>query len=306
MNNTTMNWLEVSVRADREAVEAVSAVFSSYAYGGGVAIDEDITPYPDGDGFAYNLDKPVRVKAYFPFDDQAGDKVASLRSALDHMSFLRPIEPLSVRRLAEEDWANAWKEHYFVQHIGRHLVIVPSWRQYLATDGDVIISLDPGMAFGTGMHPTTRMCLERLEDVVRPGMTVLDVGTGSAILALVAARLGALSVLALENDPVAVVAARANVDINELANTIAVRQGSLPLPEPAQFDVVVANIIARVIADLAAPLALSLTTGGLLIASGIIADREDMVLQSLLRAGLRLVRRDADGDWTTFTLQLQL
>jgi ribosomal protein L11 methyltransferase len=298
-----MDWLEVSVYADREAAEAVSAVFSSYAYGGGVAIDEDITPSPEGDGFTYNLDKPVRIRAYLPFEDQAGDKIEHLRTALDHLSFLRPVEPLTVRRLAEEDWANAWKEHYHVQHIGRHIVIVPSWREYVAADGDVVISLDPGMAFGTGMHPTTRMCLERLEDTVQPGMTVLDVGTGSAILALAAARLGASSVVALEIDPVAVSAARTNVDINGAADVITVRQGSLPLPEPARFDVVVANMIARVIAELAVPLAQSLRQGGLLIASGIIAEREDIVRQSLDKTGLRLLRRDADGDWVTLTLQ---
>jgi ribosomal protein L11 methyltransferase len=299
-----MYWLEVSVRADREAVEAVSAVFAEYAYGGGVAIDEDITPAPDGDGFTYNLDKPALIKAYIAVDDQAGETVERLRSALDHLSFLRPISPLSVQRLAEDDWANAWKEHYHVLHIGARLVIVPSWREHQPQAGEVVLQLDPGMAFGTGLHPTTRSCLLRLEQTVAPGAAVLDVGTGSGILAIAAARLGASSVLAMEIDPVAVKAARANVELNGLQRVITVRQGSLPLPEPAQFDLVVANIIARVIAQLAVPLAQAVRAGGLLIASGVIADQAPMVEERLQQAGLRLVQRDVDGDWITLTLAL--
>ncbi len=267
-----MYWLEVSVRAEREAVEAVSGVFAEYCYGG-VAIEEDITPAHDGDGYAYNLDRPLTVRAYIPVDDQAGEKVERLRSVLDHLSFLRPVEPLSVRQLAEEDWANAWKEHYHVLRISRRLVIVPTWRDYQPPVDDVVIHLDPGMAFGTGLHPTTRACLERLEDTVAPGMSVLDVGTGSGILALAAARLGATRVVALDMDPVAVAAAQANVVHNGLARVIEVRQGSLPLARPERFDIVVANIIARVIAELAPALAQAVRSGGVLIASGIISER---------------------------------
>lgn len=295
-------WLELGVRAEREAAEAVSAIMAEYAYGGGVAIDEDITPSPEGDGYVYNLGKPILVKAYLPLDDEAGAVVERLRAALDHLSFLRPIEPLIVRRLAEEDWANTWKEHYHVLHIGRRLVIVPTWREYTAQSLEAVIYLDPGMAFGTGLHPTTRGCLERLEDVIRPGQQVLDVGTGSGILALAAARLGAERILALEIDPVAVQAASANVDLNGLGHVITVTEGSLPPAGDRRFDVVVANIIARIIADLAVPLAESLHPGGVLITSGIIAERQEMVLGRLADAGLTLSRQDADGDWITLTL----
>lgn len=296
-----MYWLEVSVRSDREAAEAVSATFAEYVYNNGVAIDEDVTPAVDGDGFAYNLDKPVLVKGYIAVDDQAGEKVEQLRFALDHLSFLRPIEPLTVRRVAEEDWANAWKEHYHVLRLGRRLVVVPTWREYEPRAGDLVLRLDPGMAFGTGLHPTTRMCMQRLEDLVAPGMSVLDVGAGSAILSLAAARLGAAQVLGVEIDTVAVEAAQANVALNGLSDVIAIELGSVPLAHPAQYDVVVANIIARVIAELAVPLAQTMHAGSLLIASGIIADREQMVLDSLTTAGLTLVRRDVDGDWLALT-----
>ena len=299
-----MYWLEVSVRADREAVEAICEVFAREAYGG-VAIDEDITPSPDGDGHAYDLDKPVTIKAYFPVDDEAGEKVERLRSALGHLSFLRPVEALMTRRLAEEDWANAWKEHYHVLHIGQRLVIVPSWREYAPAPGEAVLRLDPGMAFGTGLHPTTQACLERLETLVEPGMSVLDVGTGSGILGIAAARLGAASVLAVDTDPVAVAAARGNVALNGLVDVIAVREGSLPLPAAwgaSAFDLVLANIIGRVIMELAGHLVRAVRPGGIVIASGIIVEQAQAVEEHLLAAGFRRLRDDTDGDWVTLTL----
>ncbi len=296
-----MYWLEVSVRSDREAAEAVSATFAEYVYNNGVAIDEDVTPAADGDGFAYNLDQPVLVKGYIAVDDQAGEKVERLRCALDHLSFLRPVELLTVRRVAEEDWANAWKEHYHVLRLSRRLVVVPTWREYEPLADDLVLRLDPGMAFGTGLHPTTRMCMQRLEDLIEPGMSVLDVGAGSAILSLAAARLGAAQVLGVDIDPLAVEAAQANVALNRLGNVIAIELGSVPLARPAQYHVVVANIIARVIAELAVPLARTMHAGSLLIASGIIVEREQMVLDSLTKADLKLAQRDVDGDWLALT-----
>lgn len=296
-----MYWLEVSVRAHREAAESISELFSQEAYGG-IAIDEEIIPNSAGDGFAYDLSRPVTIKAYLPVDDQAGEKVERLRQGLDHLSFLRPVEPLSLRRIAEEDWANAWKEFYHVLHVGRRLVIVPSWRAYTPGPGELTMTLDPGMAFGTGLHPTTRSCLLRLEEVVQPGVTVLDVGAGSGILSIAAARLGAGPILAVDSDGVAVRVARENAALNGLAGQIAVEQGSLPLPGEPQFDLVLANIIARVIQALAPHLARSLRPGGLLITSGIIAEHAAAVEESLQAAGLHLVQRYSDEDWVTLTL----
>ncbi len=300
-----MYWLEVSVRADREAAEAISGILAEEAYGG-IAIDEEITPAADGDGWTYTCGRPVTIKAYLPMDDEAGEKVQRVQAALGHLAFLRPVGPLSVRRLAEEDWANAWKEHYHVLHVGRRLVIVPSWREYAPHQDEVVIRLDPGMAFGTGLHPTTRACLERIEELTGPSTSVLDVGTGSGILAIAAAQLGAAPVWAVDTDPVAVASARANVALNGLTSAITVREGTVPLPfglAPAPFDVVVANIIARTILELSAPLAQAVRPGGTLVASGLIAEHAQAVEERLLSIGFRVRQKDTDGGWTTLTLR---
>lgn len=291
-----MDWLEVCVAVDSEAVESVAAVLSQYVHGG-VAIEEDITPFSDREGYLVNADRPVTIRGYLPADtDDCGCSLASITKALDCLGMIRPVGKPSVRRLAEEDWANAWKDHFHVLHIGSRTVIVPSWRAYLPEPGEVVISLDPGMAFGTGLHPTTRLCLEALEELVRPGDRVLDLGTGSGILAIAAARLGAGTVVALDTDGVAVRAAAANVEANGMSGAITVGQGSLS-GDAVIYDLVVANIIASVLRDLAVPLAGAVRCGGTLLACGIIQEREAEVAAAFADAGLTLRERRTDGDW---------
>ena len=229
---------------------------------------------------------------------------------------LAQIGPPRTREVAEEDWATAWKEFYHPMRFGRRLVVKPSWRAFQAGPDDLVIELDPGMAFGTGLHQTTAMCLALLEDYVRPGATVLDQGTGSGILAIAAARLGARRVIAVDSSEVAVAAARENVARNGLSSAIQVRHGDTPHPPPssasrsegeqrvssalpAAYDLIVANIIANVIIALAAPFAAVLRPGGVLLASGIIRDREDDVRAALGAAGLAVERREARDEWIT-------
>jgi ribosomal protein L11 methyltransferase len=190
--------------------------------------------------------------------------------------------------------------------VGRRTVIVPSWREYAPQPGEIIVSLDPGMAFGTGLHPTTRLCLVELEERLVPGMRVLDLGTGSGILAIAAARLGAGTVLALDTDRVAAEVALANVAANGVANVVQVGQGTLTHPDATlqpllarPWDLVVANIIAQVLVDLAGPLADAVAPGGLLVASGIINERAADVESSLLAQRLTLLDRRTEGDWVT-------
>ena len=293
-----MRWLELTVTAHREAVEALSELLSSYAPGG-VAIEEPIALLDDGQEYRVRPDEPVQVRAYLPVDGSQEDARQRIEEGLWHLGQIGPnfVGQLTTRFVAEEDWANAWKEYFHVLHVGRRVVIKPSWREYTPQPGEVALELDPGMAFGTGLHPTTHMCLELLEQHVQPGMRVLDVGTGSGILALAAAKLGAASVLALDVSSVAVEAAQANAQANGLAGRITVRLGSLEETPETTYDLVVANIIARVIAELAPALVASLAPGGLLIASGIIDERLALAEDALRAAGLAAVERAQEGDW---------
>lgn len=291
-----MRWLELSSRVDGEAVEAVSEVFARAA--GGVSVEPDLIPGSD-DG--YVLGPTSTVRAYLLLNADAAAATARVDEALWHLRAIWPVGELETREVADEDWANAWKQHFPVFRIGQRVVIRPSWLEYAPKPDDVVVSIDPGAAFGTGLHPTTRRCLELVEATVRPGATVFDVGTGSGILALAAVGLGARSVLAVDVDPIAVDTARANVAANGLSERIRVEAGSADTASSqATFDLVVANIIARVILEIAPELRRRLAPGGTLIVGGIIADRADEVEAELHRLGLR-TERHVDGDWVVFS-----
>jgi ribosomal protein L11 methyltransferase len=199
----------------------------------------------------------------------------------------------------EADWANAWKQHFPVLRIGRRIVIRPTWRRHRREPGDVVIALDPGMAFGTGLHPTTRLCLAALESMADRGIPiaeVLDVGSGSGILSIAAARLGAGDVLAVDVDELAVDATRANAKRNGLARRVRARQGSSPSGE-GPFDIVLANLIASVLIALADGLVADTRPGGTLLASGIFENRETEVAAAFTSRGLSIANRWAEGDW---------
>lgn len=316
-----MTWLELSVSVDHEAVESVSALLAQYGYGGGVVVEPAWTPGGEGPEFSYDPSRPALLRTYLPLDERAEDVRQRVEQALWHLGQMRPVGPLQVRTLEEEDWANAWKQHYHVLRVGRRTVIVPSWLEHEAQPDDVILHLDPGMAFGTGLHPTTQLCLRLLEDYVRPGQRILDLGAGSGILAIAAAKLGGGPVLALDNDPVAVQVAAENVARNGVADQVTAAEGSLgagtamghwltgdfgdeaaretpaPPPSAAEFDLIAANLIARVLVILAADIAAALAPGGTLISSGIIDTREPEVVAAFEAAGLRQLERHVEGEW---------
>ena len=310
-------WLELSVQAAPETVEAISELMSRYV-AGGVAIEEPYQLLDDGQEHQPIPGAPVTIRAYVPDDDDGAQARQRIEEGLWHLGqvLAGSIGELTTRRIAEEDWANAWREHYHVLHLARRTVIKPSWREYMPQGDEVVVELDPGMAFGTGLHPTTRNCLLVLEETVRPGDGVLDVGSGSGILAIAALKLGASRALALDVSPVAVETARENAVINGVGERMEVRLATLegagaepfqPLPaeldtlgpEIGVFEVVVANIIARVIAQLAPALARATRPGGTLIASGIIAERRAEAEEPLRAAGLGDIRALVEGDWVT-------
>ena len=288
-----MSWLEASVQVDGEAAETVSEVFNRYGRGGAVLST-------DFDGELSDT-AVVTVKTYLPLDEEGLKTRQRIEEALWHLSQIYPLPPPEFRELTEDDWANAWKKHYCkrsgVLRIGQRIVIKPPWQEYKPRPDEVVIELDPGMAFGTGLHPTTRMCLQALEEHLEPGAKVLDLGTGSGILAIAAARLGAGSVLALDNDPVAVRAARANVQSNGVRNTVTVEPGSLD-KTTEEFELVLVNILARVIIELAGQgLVDRVRPTGLMIAAGIIEEQEAEVTAALRERGLEIVERRQEKDW---------
>jgi len=296
-------WLELSVEADVEAVEAVSEILGRFAPGG-TSVEPAFELVDEGLGARIDPGRPSIVRAYVPARDPAVAERAAAEAgeALGHLQAfgLRPIGEISTRIVHEADWAEAWKAHFPVLRVGRWIVIKPTWRDHEAGPGDVVLDLDPGMAFGTGLHPTTRLCLAGLEAVADRGLLgrarVLDVGCGSGILAIAAAKLGAASVLGVDTDPIAIEATDANAGRNGLAGTIVARAGSLPSGAPLH-DVVLANLIASVLIALATPLRDELRTGGVLLASGIFIDREADVRTAFSTAGLDVTARLAEGDW---------
>ncbi len=296
-------WLEVAVEADVEAVEAVSEILGRVALGG-ASVEPAFELVDEGLGARIDPTRPSIVRAYIPARDLAAAEAAAARAAeaLGHLQAfgLRPIGDLRTRLVHEADWAEAWKAHFPVMRIGRRIVIKPTWREHAAAPDDVILDLDPGMAFGTGLHPTTRLCLAGVEAAADRGLLtgarVLDVGCGSGILAIAAAKLGAASVLGVDTDPIAIEATLANAARNGLAGRIAARPGSLPTGEPP-YDVVLANLIASVLITLAGPLRDELRPGGVVLASGIFVDREAAVRDALESAGLEVGTRAAEGEW---------
>lgn len=303
-------WLELSVAADHEAVEAVSEILSRAAPGG-TSVEPAFELVEEGLAARVDLARPALVRAHLPLLDPVAVENAVARADRDlgHLQAfgLRPIGELSARILYEADWANAWKAHFPVLRIGRRIVIRPTWRRHRHLPDDVVLALDPGMAFGTGLHPTTRLCLAALESLADHGVLgggatdggparVLDVGSGSGILSIAAARLGAREVLAVDVDPIAVDATAANARRNRLARVIRSREGSAP-SGAGPFDVVLANLIASLLIRLADGLVEDMRPGGTLVASGIFENREAAVVAAFRARGLEIADRRAEGDW---------
>jgi ribosomal protein L11 methyltransferase len=294
-------WLELAVEADIEAVEAVCEILARVAPGG-TSVEPGFELVEDGLGARIDTARPATIRAYVPARDQAAaDRaVALVTEALGHLQAfgLRPIGDLRTSVVDEADWAEAWKTHFHVIRLGRRLVIKPSWRRHHHEGDEVVIDLDPGMAFGTGLHPTTRLCLEALEARADRGPLgrALDVGCGSGILSIAAVKLGATRALGVDIDPIAIEATLANARHNRVGKRVRAREGSVPSGE-GPFDLVLANLIAGLLVELADALAAELVPGGTLIASGIFIDREPEVRRALEGAGLELTGRRDETDW---------
>ncbi len=298
-------WLELSIRTTPEYVEPLVELFRRHG-GGSVVVQEEGDWDPDNDPNALGPPTSVEVKTYLPMDATVRSRREMIDIGVRLVSLLQPMGPLQERVLEEQEWETAWKAHFTLMRIGRRLVIKPTWQEYTPTAGEAVVDLDPGMAFGTGHHPTTRMCLEFLEERVTPGARVLDVGTGSGILAIAAAKLGAASVLGVDIDPAAATVAQVNARQNGVAGIVKAIAGSLPNADVARhgYNIVVANITAKTIVDVAHPLAQAVAEGGVVVVSGILRDREPEVEEAFVKESLKVIESRHDGDWVALVAEL--
>ena len=295
-------WLELSVWAPREFVEPLTSLFLRYGHAG-VAVEEPGGFNPD-EGETQPDSGRVRVMTYLPVGPTTRSREGGIDVGVRLMAQVGHVSQLHSREVDETEWQHAWREHFHTLHVGSRTVIVPTWRSYSPAQDDVVILLDPGMAFGTGHHPTTTMCLAALEELVSPGCSVLDLGCGSGILSIAAAKLGASEVLALDIDATAVDTAAANVRQNGVDAAVTVSEGTLPYASlrPRGYDVVVANISSKVIGDLAGSLARAVKPGGTGVASGLLEQSLGPVSARLGEAGLLVDSTDLDGDWVALRL----
>ena len=309
-------WIEVRVITKSEALEPISGIFYSLDCKG-VAIEdpEDILGREQGpltwDFADINVlehkGKVAVVKAYFAEEDNIEDVLEYVNerlTELKEMGIDLGEAKVEHEKMHEEDWANTWKQYYKPSKVGEKIVVKPIWEEYEAKDGELVVDLDPGMAFGTGTHETTRMCIQALERYVKEESTVFDVGCGSGILAIAAAKLGAKLAVGVDLDPVAVESSIENVGYNNL-NNIEILHGNLVEVIDGKADIVVANILAEIICILTDDVKRVLKDGGVFITSGIIHDRVDMICEKLEATGFEVVEKNRDGEWTCIVAKLK-
>lgn len=302
-----MNWAEISIQTTHEATDAVANIFHDLG-ASGVVIEDPvlINLYRSSGTWDYcELPEPadietVTVKAYLPVDDQLDDKLAVFKNKVDELcdhNIDKGQGLIHCQEVKEEDWASAWKAFFHPIKISDRIVIKPTWEEYLPAVDEIIIEIDPGMAFGTGTHHTTMLCARLMDGLVKKDDSVFDIGTGSGILAIIAAKLGAASVRAIDLDPLAVKTAQENIEYNGVQNSVTARQGDLLTEVSGQADIIIANIIADVIIRLLPDIPSRLSGKGAFIASGIISDRLSDVTAAILDQGLLVERVVEEGGW---------
>lgn len=308
-----MQWIEVNVAVTHEAVEAVADMLTSIGSKGVAIEDPQLINDLRNSGTWELCDIPeqentevVTVSAYYADDEKLEKRLAEIDEQLalieERIGKYR-FGNTRFRKVSEQDWANEWKQYFHVTHVGKSLVIKPSWEKYAPKEGEHVIEIDPGMAFGTGTHHTTNMMMERLEKVITPDSTVFDVGTGSGILAIAAAMLGAKSVKAVDIDGVAVRVAKENVADNGLSEQIEVREGDLLHGTEGKADVIIANIIADIVIMLLQDIPQKLNDDGVLLASGIIEERMPDVEAAAQAQGLYVDAVDHRGGWVVMQMK---
>ncbi len=289
-------WTEMSLRVMPDASDEAADLLQEIT-GSGVTIEPPIEALGPDEGYILDKEAPLTLRAYI-YGEVSPSRRAAVRRRLVDEGLADAIDgPLQWQTIREEDWAEAWKEHYDIERAGK-IVIRPAWKQYEAQPGEVVISLDPGMAFGTGQHPTTRMALLALQDLLPPHAYLLDLGGGSGVLAIAAVALGADYAIAVDNEPQAYEATIANAELNGMADHIRSVYGSLEeVEDDGPYDLILANINAATVTALAQGMYDCLKPGCYVVAGGIIAEREAGCVRALEKAGFVVERTLQEGDW---------
>ena len=306
-----MTWVEVQIKTSSEFEEIVTNIMYDLGVTG-LAIEDprDILEfersegdwdYIDPDLFGSDLES-VTIKAYFPEGEDLADKIEKVRDNIER----NPIEKygyslgeVTILEVYEKDWAEAWKKYYKPFKVGEKIVIKPTWEEYERNNDEIIIELDPGMAFGTGTHETTILCIRALEKYVKEDDIVYDIGCGSGILSIAATKLGAKKVIGVDLDSVCVKVSNENININEVDSIVEIKKGNLLDVVEGKADIIVSNIIAEVIVDMIPSLKDYLNYDGIFIASGIILEKVEMVETQLIKQGFKILEINQIEDWAS-------
>ncbi|NLY68151.1 MAG: 50S ribosomal protein L11 methyltransferase [Tissierellia bacterium] len=304
-----MKWVEVQIKTTTEAEEIVANIMYDLGVTG-LAIEDpnDILAFQqseeDWDYIDPELIKQdyegVIIKAYFPEDENLSDKIQLVKDNIENIPLRengKALGSVTITEVYEEDWAEAWKKYYKPIKLGEKIVIKPTWEEYEKKEGEIVIEIDPGMAFGTGTHETTMLCIEALEKYVDENSFVYDVGCGSGILSIVSAKLGAKKVIGVDLDPLCVKISKENVSINKMENRVEILEGNLLDKFVEKADIIVCNIIAEVIIDLIKHIKRYLKDNGVFIASGIIVEKKDKVKEELVKYGFKILEEKIANDW---------
>ena len=307
------NWIEITIHTTNEASEIVESILLDYG-STGVAIEDPTTleeNLHDDFGTIVELsptdfpDVGVIVKGYINelnFDDETFTRFKGELEQLGQNINIGEFFKIETTTIKDSDWENSWKDYFDILNIGEKSVIVPTWREYENEENKYVINIDPGMAFGTGGHETTSLCIKNLEKYVKPHDNIIDVGCGSGILSIAASYLTDGEIKAVDLDKLAVDVSRENFALNNLENRIAVEEASLLTKETKKYNVIVANILAHIIELMLDDAYKLLEDGGYYITSGIIKDKKDELLEKMLKRGFKLVEETSDNEWYSFVV----
>lgn len=311
-----MKWCEISIQTSHEAVELIAEIFRDLGASGVVIEDPElVNDYITSGKWDYTdipIAKETEVvveKAYLPVNGELEGRIQTLRQeikALESRGVNTAPAVLTTAELQDEDWSDTWKQYFHTEKPGERVVIKPTWEEYAPKDDEVVIELDPGAAFGTGTHATTSMCIRQLEKLVKPGMTVFDVGTGSGILSIISAKLGAKNIQAVDYDDSVLKIVEENLEQNNVQDIISVAQSDLMQNVHGKAELVIANIVADIIIRLFDQLDEHLEQGGTLLTSGIIEDRIEDVLAAAEKHGYGVVERLENKGWACITFKRKI